>query len=162
MEAQVSKVTIRPNTAAMVKTKGGSFHKNDDLGNALEGLTLDQVKEVASDCGIDFSKYANLNAGQQRMNIGNKLRTAVKKDETGSVIDRIRILADRFRDGNETAKMLVAKAKEDAKAEKAAQKAAAAEAKAAAKAEKAAETEPAEAEAGGVVETKGKRKGKKH
>lgn len=40
-------------------------------------LDLDRLRDVASEYGIDASKYAHLNPGQQRMNIGNRLRAVV-------------------------------------------------------------------------------------
>lgn len=140
--ATPAKVAIRPNIANMVKTKGGSYHKDDFIGTTLNGLTVSQVKVIATECGLDVSKYAHLNPGQQRMTLGNSLRKLTNMvDETGleaaaldkaveankvaeSVRDQIEELADSMRGDLEAANA----AKED---EKAAKKAAAAEAKAA-------------------------------
>ena len=41
-----TKAKIRPNISDMVKTAGGSFHKDDFIGNALAGLTLAQVIHI--------------------------------------------------------------------------------------------------------------------
>jgi uncharacterized protein YbaP (TraB family) len=79
-----AKTTIRPNIANMVKTAGGSYHKDDFIGTTLNGLTVAQVNEAAMEAGIDPIKYAHLNPGQQRMAIGNRLRALTKMvDETG-------------------------------------------------------------------------------
>ena len=63
-QTAAKKTTIRPNIANMVKTAGGSYHKDDFVGNALAGLTLDQVKNISSEIGLDPSKYEHLNNGQ--------------------------------------------------------------------------------------------------
>jgi uncharacterized membrane protein len=147
--AVTSKTTIRPNIANMVKTKGGSYHKDDFIGTTLAGLTVAQVKVIATECGLDVSKYEHLNAGQQRMTLGNSLRKLTNMvDETPltgpaldkamaankdaeSCRDQIEELANSMKETAEEA----AAAKEAAKAEAKAAKEAAAAAK---KAEKAA------------------------
>lgn len=133
MEATVteSKAKIRPNTEGMVKGKGGSFHKDDFVGTNLAGLTIDQVKAIATDIGIDAAKYDHLNVGQQRMNLGNRIRPLVthkdgQKEEAGEAIDanrdRVVEMADGFRAANESAAAEAAAAKEAEKAERAAAK----------------------------------------
>lgn len=121
MEAQetvaVRKVTIRPDTSKMVKSASGSFHKDDLIGNELAGLSLDQVKQIAGEVGIDHSKWSHLNNGQQRMIIGSTLR----KINASEDIAQITSMAGMFREENEAAA-----------AEKAAEKAAALNAKLAA------------------------------
>lgn len=134
-----TKAKIRPNIANMVKTPGGSFHKDDAIGNALAGLTLEQVKHIAAETGIDVGKYAHLNNGQQRMTIGGILRKLVKVPEIAegveatdkqkealetalAVLSQINTLAVDFRYANKMAADLAAaekaaiKAKADAKA----------------------------------------------
>lgn len=122
MEAQTEvstpKTVIRPNVASMVKTAGGSYHKDDVLGHALSGLTVEQVKEIGTDAGVDASKYDHLNPGQQRMNVGNRLRAIVAKDETGAILENIRIASDKFKMANEEAAAKAKAAKEAKKAEK--------------------------------------------
>ena len=127
------KTRIQPKTEGMVKIKGGSFHKDDFLGHCLAGLTIEQVKTVATELGVDANKYDHLNVGQQRMNIGNRLRalTAHKDgmtDEATSEIDKNRDLVDRisigFREANAAANAASADAKDAAADEKAAAKAA--------------------------------------
>ncbi len=50
-------------------------------------LDLDRLHAVAAEYGIDAGRYAHLNPGQQRMNIGNRLRHVVPARiiEAGSV-----------------------------------------------------------------------------
>ena len=125
------KTRIQPKTEGMVKTKGGSFHKDDFLGHCLAGLTIDQVKIVAAELGIDATKYDHLNVGQQRMNIGNRMRALTThkegaKDEDSAKVDENRELVDRvsigFREANAATAAAAAAAKAAAAAEKAAAK----------------------------------------
>lgn len=138
--ATPTKTSIRPNIANMVKTKGGSYHKDDFIGSVLAGLTVDQVKAVATECGLDVAKYSHLNPGQQRMTLGNSLRKLTNMvDENGlegAVLDKavdanlaaekardqIEELAAEMKEANEAAAAEKAAAKEQAKAEKAAAK----------------------------------------
>lgn len=66
------------------KTAGGnpSVHNGDALAVFLRGKSLEQVFELASKHleggGALRAKYAHLNPGQQRMNVGNRLRSALK------------------------------------------------------------------------------------
>ena len=141
MEAQAtSKTVIRPNIANMVKTPGGSYHKDDFIGSVLAGLSVDQVKEIASCAGLDVAKYEHLNPGQQRMTLGNKLRkltsfvpednltgpaldTAIAANKAAEELrDTIEELAADARESNAAAKAEVAAVKEREKAEKAAAK----------------------------------------
>ena len=125
---EVKKVAIRPDISKMVKTKSGSYHKDDFIGHALDGLTLDQVKEIASGVDLDPSKYAHLNNGQQRMTLGSSLRkmTADGADEAKEAVAakvraNITAFADDYRFANEDAKKAAAeqKAIDKAKAAKA-------------------------------------------
>lgn len=135
-----TKAKIRPNIANMIKTPGGSFHKDDAIGNALAGLTLEQVKHIAAETGIDVGKYAHLNNGQQRMTIGGILRKLVKVPEIAegveatdkqkealetapAMLSQINTLAANFRGVNNAHAAAALAEKEAAKAEKAAAKA---------------------------------------
>lgn len=84
-EGQVTKTVIRPNMANYVPDKSGSgkrTHRTDDfVARSLAGKSVDEVKERASKLGIDVEKWAHLNPGQQRMLIGNRLRTLMKARE---------------------------------------------------------------------------------
>ena len=149
--ATAEKARIRPNTANMVKTKGGSYFKDDFIGTTLNGLTVDQVKVIATECELDVGKYSHLNPGQQRMTLGNRLRAlvamqsedglegealdaALASNKTAEELrDRIEDMATGMKQANVEA---AANAKEAKEAAKAAKAAAAKEAKAAAKAAK--------------------------
>jgi len=133
---EVKKVAIRPDISKMVKTKSGSYHKDDFIGHALDGLTLAQVKQIAGEVGLDPAKYAHLNNGQQRMTLGSQLRkiTAEGADEAketaaAELRGTIESMADEFRFANEDEikaaaeqkaidKAKAAKAKEDKEASK--------------------------------------------
>lgn len=61
-----------------------SLNNGDEVATALEGLTLEEIFEVASKLipDNDFTtRYKKLNPGMQRMNVGNRLRGWVRKDE---------------------------------------------------------------------------------
>ncbi|WVR18118.1 hypothetical protein JXVLWARM_CDS_0067 [Burkholderia phage Bm1] len=83
-QATQSKTRIQLPTTSMVRVKsvsgGVSFHCGDDVATKLHGLPLEQVKAIAATVGIDVTKYDHLNQGQQRMNIGNMLRSFVRKN----------------------------------------------------------------------------------
>lgn len=127
-----AKARIRPNIANMVKGPNGSYHKGDVIGNVLAGLSVDQVLFIATECGVDISKYDNLNNGQKRMTVGGILRKLTKTVEGDALTDKqlesnqdaadclaqITKLADGFRADNETAKAAKAEAKAEAKAAK--------------------------------------------
>lgn len=127
-----AKAKIRPNVANMVKGPNGSYHKDDVIGNVLAGLSVVQVLFVATECGVDISKYDNLNNGQKRMTVGGILRKLTKTVEGDALTDKqlesnqdaadclaqITKLADGFRADNETAKAAKTAAKAEAKAAK--------------------------------------------
>lgn len=71
------KTTIRPDTSTYVKS-GQSLHCGDEVAQALDGATLDEVYAVAKEMGID-KDYSGHNAGQQRMFLGNAIRGAISK-----------------------------------------------------------------------------------
>jgi hypothetical protein len=127
----VEKTRISPKIEDMVKTKSGSFHKDDFIGGTLDGLNIDQVKEIAKELGLDANKYDHLNVGQQRMNLGNRLRAMTARneghsEEAAATVDKARdtveSMADGFRATNEAEAAAEAetKAAAKAKAEKAA------------------------------------------
>lgn len=127
-----AKARIRPNIANMVKGPNGSYHKGDVIGNVLAGLSVDQVLFIATECGVDISKYDNLNNGQKRMTVGGILRKLTKTVEGDALTDKqlesnqdaadclaqITKLADGFLADNETAKAAKTAAKAEAKAAK--------------------------------------------
>ncbi len=81
--AESGKTVIRPkvdNYVAGVSGSGKVTKNNGDIvAQALNGLTIENVVSLAEDvCGEDHSgKYRHLNVGQQRMNLGNRIRGAV-------------------------------------------------------------------------------------
>lgn len=50
----------------------------DEVAAMLRGKTLDDLKVLAAEWSIGWA-WGHLNPGMQRMNFGNKLRTAIKK-----------------------------------------------------------------------------------
>lgn len=73
-----TKTVIRPDLSRYVRDKSGGgkrTHRTDDfVARTLAGKDLDEIKRGANLLGIDTSKWAALNNGQQRMLIGNALR----------------------------------------------------------------------------------------
>lgn len=68
-----------------VKTAAGSvsYHNGDEVAKKLAGKDLNEVYDiVAAKLGVSDrslkDKYRHLNAGQQRMNLGNRMRKALK------------------------------------------------------------------------------------
>lgn len=82
------KVRIRPNvekyTSAKSASGAKSQHNGDPVATALAGATVAECTKILAELS-DVSqksiteKYAHLNVGQQRMNIGNRIRGAVNK-----------------------------------------------------------------------------------
>lgn len=66
--------------------KAATLTKNDDGRPAVD---LAALHAIADSNGIDWKAYAKLNAGMQRMNIGNRLR-GMLKNEKGVVIGKQR------------------------------------------------------------------------
>ena len=67
------------------KKAGDTFHCNDPLANAMHGKELEEVYTIAGEL-LEFTedelyaKYEHLNAGAQRMNLGNRIRCQFKKN----------------------------------------------------------------------------------
>ena len=62
-------------------------NNGDAVATALNGLTLDEVEQLAGRLKVELPDYSHLNVGMQRMNYGNKIRKAVNalnKEEAGS------------------------------------------------------------------------------
>ena len=65
-------------TTSRAASGSKSLHNGDIIAIALLGMTVDEVKEVADSMGVeDTNKYDALNIGQQRMNLGNRIRGRV-------------------------------------------------------------------------------------
>ena len=87
-EAQAEVVTLSTARAPMAALRskkyekvGGSISCGDEVATALAGVDHEALFQFAATVGIDVAKYDHLNAGQKRMNVGNRLRNLVKKGE---------------------------------------------------------------------------------
>ncbi len=76
----------RRTTYTKAKTPAGkaTLHNGDDVALMLAGCDLNEVYEIAAErLGVTFdeldAKYGHLNLGMQRMNLGNRIRGALKK-----------------------------------------------------------------------------------
>lgn len=81
-EGSEPKVKINRERYTATKTASGakSLNNGDEVAAILDGLHVDELFKIGQDIlGEDFSeKYAKLNVGMQRMNMGNRLRAAVR------------------------------------------------------------------------------------
>lgn len=87
--SEATGATIRPDTSdyANARAAGGgmSKHNGDPVATGLVGMNVDEVAKVASALIPDstpealIKKYSHLNIGQQRMNLGNRVRGAIAK-----------------------------------------------------------------------------------
>lgn len=89
MSEQANKTVIRPDTSNYKTGRAASgaktMNNGDPVAVALEGLNLDEVKEVAEAMGIeDVNKYDHLNVGQRRMALGNRIRGRRKAIEVAN------------------------------------------------------------------------------
>lgn len=93
------KTVIRPDTESYVAGVSGSGkktqHCGDEVAAALNGLPLTAVAAIAVSLtgtpDLAF-KYDHLNIGQQRMNLGNRIRGVVKAKEKEAAGSGIRAL----------------------------------------------------------------------
>lgn len=79
-EAEYRAKLVKVTTAA----GGKSLCNGDNIALQLQGKSLDEVYEVGAqflETTVDAlrEKYSHLNPGQQRMNIGNRMRGLIKK-----------------------------------------------------------------------------------
>lgn len=85
MTDKIEKTVIRANTEKYQRAKAASGamsqHNGDVVAQTLAGLPLESVLAIANKMtSTDLTgKYAHLNVGQQRMNLGNRIRGAVAK-----------------------------------------------------------------------------------
>ena len=80
------KITIKPDlekyTKAKSSTGAASMHNGDVIATELAGATVREVSEVAVKLTGNEeleTKYNHLNIGQQRMNLGNRIRGMISK-----------------------------------------------------------------------------------
>lgn len=114
-----TRITLPTGNMTRVKSVSGgvSFHCGDRLAKNLQGLPLAHVKAIATTFGLDVAKYAHLNPGQQRMNIGNLIRSAVRRNEelAATLEDAVQGVRESF--DREQAKIAEQKAAERAERE---------------------------------------------
>lgn len=88
VEATETKTVIKvdPDKYQKAKSASGNASRNngDAVATALAGQPLENVAAIAAEmCDVPaedlLAKYAHLNVGQQRMNLGNKIRGAVNR-----------------------------------------------------------------------------------
>ncbi len=71
----------RVKTGAYVKGATGQLRSNDELAQALDGISPTDVVTIALDLlKIEENPYGKLNVGQQSMNLRNRMRGQIKKD----------------------------------------------------------------------------------
>ncbi len=83
--------SIVPNKYKTIYGKSGNC--GDDLASVLTAATTDEkgkttpskLVEIMSENGLDTSRWENLNIGQRRMNLGNVLRSRLKRGEHVSI-----------------------------------------------------------------------------
>lgn len=99
-ETSASVIEVTPATPAKEEAKGirgmsklaiyrshyvRATHTGDALATALDGKDLPTVARVGAEVlGVStdelLTRYIHLNVGQRRMNIGNRIRAAIRKD----------------------------------------------------------------------------------
>ena len=81
-EGTEPKVKINRDRYTTTKTASGakSLNNGDEVATVLDGLHVDELFTIGKEIlGEDFAeKYAKLNVGMQRMNMGNRLRAKVR------------------------------------------------------------------------------------
>lgn len=86
--AEDGKTVIRPDISNYTKSKSASgkksMHNGDPVAVMLDQATLEETTKIAAAvCEVTqkelTEKYAHLNIGQQRMNMGNRIRGVVNK-----------------------------------------------------------------------------------
>ncbi|AZS06540.1 hypothetical protein [Alteromonas phage ZP6] len=86
-EEKTSKsIVADPSKYQKSKSASGNVSRNngDAVATALTGQPIENVRAIAAEmCDVPAedleAKYAHLNVGQQRMNLGNKIRGAVNR-----------------------------------------------------------------------------------
>ncbi len=58
-----------------------TLNNGDPIAEALNGMVLEEVEQLASKLKVEYGDYSHLNVGMQRMNIGNRIRGAINKLE---------------------------------------------------------------------------------
>lgn len=132
------KVHIRPDlekyTSTVSSSGSKSQHSGDTVASALAGLTVNEVATIASamlstketPVTVDelLTRYQKLNIGQQRMNLGNRIRGALnrlEKETEGSGYKALAEVVSPIRKRADTRIAEEKKAADEAKAAKAAE-----------------------------------------
>ncbi len=135
-ETAPKEVRVKPDLSKYVKGVSGSGKKtmrtNDLVAAALDGFTLDECYAVAQELtdtpAKEFrDKYSHLNVGMQRMNLGNRIRGAIAKQDKAREKDKsvangaklLEVACEKPRksaDGRAKAKAVKAQAAADKKA----------------------------------------------
>lgn len=113
MEKTAEKTIIRANTEKYQRAKAASGamsqHNGDAVAQTLVGLPLESVLAIANKMtSTDLTgKHAHLNVGQQRMNLGNRIRGAVAKinksiKKAEDALAAFEALTDEAKAGKET------------------------------------------------------------
>lgn len=85
---ETGKTRIAADVSKYQKSKSASgstsLNNGDRVAAAMDGLTLDEAYQLAAEVTTTSeaelrAKYAHLNVGQQRMNVGNRIRGALNK-----------------------------------------------------------------------------------
>lgn len=141
-EEETKTTVIKPDTSSYESTRSASgsrsMHNGDPVARGLNGATLDETYSVVAEALETTTaelqeRYGHLNVGQQRMNLGNRLRGVVNKlnkDTEGSGDSYVAELCAGIQEA--VTKRQAAAAKEREAKEKAAAEAKAAKEKAAA------------------------------
>lgn len=76
-----------------LKDKDGKLTGKTETKAVKDGIDVEALNELATANGIDPAPYSAMNVGQQRMNIGNRLRSLTLKRH-GLYVDGKWVLAD--------------------------------------------------------------------
>ena len=89
-----TKTTVVANREAYKQTRSASGAKSlsngDEVATAMEGMNIEEVYTLAKEVtGEDYQdRYAKLNVGMQRMNLGNRIRGVISKlNKAGAVAE---------------------------------------------------------------------------
>lgn len=94
---EVKEVRVKPNLENYVKGVSGSgkrtMRSKDVVAEALDGFTVEETYRVAAEMTDTpakelQTKYGHLNVGMQRMNLGNRIRGAINKQDKARETDK--------------------------------------------------------------------------
>lgn len=94
---EVKEVKVKPNLENYVKGVSGSgkrtMRSKDIVAESLDGFTVEETYRVAAELTDTpvkdlQTKYGHLNVGMQRMNLGNRIRGAIAKQDKAREKDK--------------------------------------------------------------------------